>query len=100
MTDRALYVRLEAKPGKEAEVEAFLKQARALVMEERRTAAWFALRIGPSSFAVFDAFDGEAGREAHLKGKVAEALKARAPDLFANQLDIVRVEVIADKLPG
>jgi quinol monooxygenase YgiN len=100
MTDRAVYVRLEAKPGKEAEVEAFLKEARSLVMEERRTAVWFALRIGPSSFAIFDAFDGEAAREAHLQGKVAEALKARAAELFANQLHIVPVEVIADKLPG
>ncbi len=99
MTALALYVRLEAKPGKEHEVEAFLKDARSLVLEERDTDAWFALRLGPSTFAIFDAFANASGREAHLKGKVAATLVEMAPELFANQLEIVRVEVIADKLP-
>jgi quinol monooxygenase YgiN len=99
MTALALYVRLEAKPGKEQQVEALLKDARALVLDEHDTAAWFALRLGPSTFAIFDAFANEGGREAHLKGKVAAKLMEMAPELFANQLEIVRVEVIADKLP-
>ncbi len=99
MTSLALYVRLEAKPGKEEEVAAFLGQARTMVMEEPETRAWFALRLGPSTFAIFDVFDDEHGRDAHLNGKVAAALMAKAPELFANSLEIVRVEVIADKLP-
>ncbi len=99
MTTLALYVRLEAKPGKEHEVEALLKDVRSLVLEERDTVAWFALRLGPSTFAIFDAFSGESGREAHLKGRVAAKLTEMAPELFANPLELVRVEVIADKLP-
>ncbi len=99
MTALALYVRLEAKPGKEQQVEAFLRDARSLVLEERETLAWFALRIGPSTFAIFDAFPNESGRDAHLNGKVAAKMMEMAPELFANQLEIVRVEVIADKLP-
>jgi quinol monooxygenase YgiN len=98
MTTLALYLRLEAKPGKEQEVEDFLKKARSAVMNEPETKAWFALRIGPSTFAIFDAFSDERGREAHLHGEVAAALTARAPELFANALEIVRVEVVADKL--
>ena len=99
MTALALYVRLEAKPGKEHEVEAFLKEARSLVLEEQDTTAWFALRLGPSTFAIFDAFPDERGREAHLTGRSAAKLMEMAAELFANPLEIVRVEVIADKLP-
>lgn len=99
MTTLALYVRLEAKPGKEHEVEALLRDVRSLVLEEQDTVAWFALRLGPSTFAIFDAFSGESGREAHLKGRVAAKLTEMAPELFANPLELVRVEVIADKLP-
>ena len=98
MTTLALYLRLEAKPGKEEEVENLLKDARSAVLDEPGTKAWFALRIGPSTFAIFDAFADEQGREAHLNGKVAAGLTAKAPDLFANQLEIVRVDVVADKL--
>ena len=100
MTTLALYVRLEAKPGKEQEVEALLIDARELVVEEADTVAWFALRIGPSTFAIFDVFADEGGRDAHLAGEAVRALIARAPDLFANQVDVVRVGVVADKLPG
>ena len=79
-TTLALYVRLEAKPGKEHEVEALLKDVRSLVLEERDTVGWFALRLGPSTFAIFDAFSGESGREAHLKGRVAAKLTEMAPN--------------------
>jgi quinol monooxygenase YgiN len=99
MTSLALYVRLEAKPGKEEEVAAFLRDARSLVMDEPETIAWFAIRLGPSTFAIFDAFANERGREAHLSGRVAAALTEKAPELFANHLEIIRLEVIADKLP-
>ena len=85
MTTLALYLRLEAKPGKEQEVEALLRAARSDVMKEPGTRAWFALRLGPSTFAIFDAFADESGREAHLNGAVAAGLMARAPELFANQ---------------
>ncbi len=99
MTTHALYVRLEAKPGKEQDVEALLREARSTVLREPETAAWFALRLGPSTFAIFDAFSDEQGREAHLNGSVAAALTAKAPELFANPLEFIRVGVIADKLP-
>jgi quinol monooxygenase YgiN len=100
MTKVALWVPLEAKPGKEKDVEAFLNQGRALVDQEPETTAWFAIKMGPSQFGIFDAFPGESGRDAHLAGKVAQALMARAPDLFSKPPEIHKVDVIADKLPG
>ena len=85
MVTVALYVKLDAKPGKEAEVESFLKGGLAIVQEEPATTAWFALRIGPSTFGIFDAFPDEAGRAAHLAGRVAAALMAKAADLLATR---------------
>ncbi|MFL5732104.1 MAG: putative quinol monooxygenase, partial [Chloroflexia bacterium] len=70
----ALFVRLEAKPGKEADVESFLRSGLSIVQEEPGTTTWFALRFGPSTFGIFDAFPDESGRQAHLAGRVAEAL--------------------------
>jgi quinol monooxygenase YgiN len=99
MTQHALYVQLEAKPGKEEEVAAFLSGARSMVVEEPDTTAWFAMRMGPRMFGIFDAFTTERGRDAHLQGKVAKQLMAKAPQLFANQPEIQRVDIIADKLP-
>ncbi len=99
MTQHALYVQLEAKPGKEQEVATFLAGARSMVDQEPGTTAWFAIRMGPRTFAIFDAFANERGREAHLTGKVATQLMAKAPDLFANTPEIHRLDVIADKLP-
>jgi quinol monooxygenase YgiN len=95
----ALYVKLEAKPGKEAEVESFLKGALPIVQEEPATIAWFALRMGPSTFGIFDAFPNEAGRAAHMSGKVAAALMAKAADLLAKPPSIDRIDVLASKLP-
>ena len=95
MVTVGLFVRMEAKPGKEAEVEAFLKSGLALVQEEPETAAWYAIRMGPSTFGIFDAFPGDSGRQAHLSGKVAAALMAKAPDLFSQPPTIEKVDVLA-----
>jgi quinol monooxygenase YgiN len=100
MVKKALYVRLEAKPGQEAAVEAFVRSGLPLVEQEPATAAWFGLRLGPSTFGIFDAFADESGRQAHLAGKVATALKQKASELFATPPKIESVEVLAAKLPG
>jgi quinol monooxygenase YgiN len=99
-TTVGLYVPLEAKPGREADVEAFLKSAVPLVDAEPATTAWFAIRLGPSSFAIFDVFPNEDGRAAHLQGAVAAALMEKAGELFAQPPNIQRVDVLADKIPG
>jgi quinol monooxygenase YgiN len=98
MAKVALYVKLEAKPGKEAEVEKFLKDGLALVQQEPATVAWFGIRMGPTTFGIFDAFPDEAGRQAHLNGKVAAALMARAPELLAEPPKIEKIDVLASKL--
>ena len=100
MVKLALYVRLEAKPGKEQEVADFLRSGLPLVEEEPATIAWFGLQLGPTTFGIFDAFPDEAGRQAHLSGKVAAALMAKASDLFSQPPAIEKVEVLAAKLPG
>jgi len=99
MVTVALFVRLEAKPGKEAEVENFLNSGLALVEEEPETTAWFAIRMGPSTFGIFDAFPDDSGRQAHLSGKVAAALMANAATLLAQPPVIEKVDVLAAKLP-
>jgi quinol monooxygenase YgiN len=99
MVKKALFVRLEAKPGKEAEVESFLRGGLSVVQEEPATTAWFGIRLGPTTFGIFDAFPDEAGRQAHLSGKVAAALMAKAPDLLAKAPVIENVDVLAAKLP-
>jgi quinol monooxygenase YgiN len=98
-TKLSLFVRLEAKPGKEAEVAAFLMQGLELAQQEPTTPVWFALRLGPSTFGVFDAFADEAGRQAHLNGRIAQALMAKASDLLASAPVIERIEVLGAKLP-
>ncbi|OWV98500.1 antibiotic biosynthesis monooxygenase [Rhizobium sp. R72] len=100
MTKRAIYVELKARSGKAEEVAAFLKSAKSLVEQEPGTVAWFAIRYDQSTFAIFDAFDDEAGRQAHLNGKVAAALMARAEELLAEAPQLRTPEVLADKLPG
>jgi quinol monooxygenase YgiN len=100
MVKVALYVRLEAKAGKEAEVESFLRGGLAIVREEPATTAWFAIRMGPSTFGIFDAFPDDAGRQAHLTGRVAAALMAKAGELLAQPPSIEKVDVLAAKLPG
>ena len=94
----ALLVRLEAKPGKEAAVADFIRSGLPLVLAEPATTAWFGIQLGPSTFGIFDAFPDESGRQAHLAGKVAAALKERAEELFAEPPTIEQVDVLAAKL--
>jgi quinol monooxygenase YgiN len=100
MVTVSLFVRLEAKPGKESEVAAFLKQGLELANQETRTPIWFALRLGPSTFAIFDAFRDEQDRQSHLNGPIAQALMAQAPNLLASPPVIDRLEVLGAKLPA
>jgi quinol monooxygenase YgiN len=95
----ALFVRLEAKNGKENEVAAFLDQALKMATEEATTPVWFALRLGPSTFGVFDAFKDEAGRQNHLKGPIAQALMANASELLSAPPSIEHLDVLGAKLP-
>lgn len=97
MVSKALYVHLEAKPGKESDVEKFLVSALPLVEAEPGTATWYAIRTGPSSFGIFDTFADDTGRQAHLSGKVAAALMAKAPELLAKPPSIDKVDVLAAK---
>ena len=94
----ALWVRLRAKPGKENEVAKFLEGALPLAQGEGQTPVWFALRIGQSEFAIFDAFPDDAGRKAHLAGPIAAALMAKAPQLLADSPRIEQVDVLAAKV--
>ncbi len=98
MVSVALLVRLQAKPGKESEVEAFLRSGLAIVQQEPATTAWFAIRMGPSTFGIFDAFPDETGRNAHLTGQVAAALMAKASDLLSEAPVIEKVDVLAAKV--
>lgn len=98
MLTKGLLVRVDAKPGKEQAVEEFLRSGEPLVENEPATKAWFAVRLGASSFGIFDAFPDEAGRQAHLTGKVAEALKTRASELFLGPPRIEPLDVLAAKM--
>ncbi len=100
MANVGLFVRLESKPGKETEVENFLKGGLAIVQEEPATTTWFAIRLGPSTFGIFDTFPDEAGRQAHLSGKVAAALMEKAPELLAQPPSIEKADILASKLPS
>lgn len=98
MVHVALFARLEAKPGKEEEVAAFLSSALALANAEPATTVWFAWRMGTSTFGIFDAFADDAGRQAHLAGPIAAALMAKAPELLAGPPTIEALEILAAKL--
>ena len=100
MVKVGLLVRMVAKPGKEAEVAGFLEGALSAANAERQTIAWFALRLGPAEFGIFDAFPDEAGRKAHLSGPIAAALMKRAGELFRDPPRIEQVDVLAAKLPA
>lgn len=95
---KALFVRLEAKPGKERDVEAFLNENLPLLEREPGTMAWFAIRMGPLTYGIFDAFLDDVDREAHLAGTAAEALKARSEELFRTPPLIERLDVLVAKL--
>ena len=97
MAKYALLARVEAKPGKEEAVEQFLKSALPLAEDEKDTVSWYALKISPSTFGIFDTFHDEAGREAHLNGKIAAALMQHADELLAKPPIIEKVELLAVK---
>jgi quinol monooxygenase YgiN len=98
MVKEALFVRLEAKPGKESEVESFLRGGLSIVQGEPATTEWFALRMGPTTFGIFDVFQDESGRQAHLSGRVAAALKSKSAELLAQPPTIEKADVLAAKL--
>jgi quinol monooxygenase YgiN len=100
MVTVGVLARLEAKPGKEDEVQSFLEGALPLAQDEQETVAWFAVRLGPSTFGIFDVFPDEAGRQAHLSGPIADALMARADELLSQPPSIETHDVLAAKLPG
>ena len=95
----ALFARLEAKAGKEKEVAQFLEKGLEMANQEATTPLWFALRIGPSTFGIFDAFADEAGRQNHLNGPIAKALMAHASELLAKPPVIEQLDVLGAKLP-
>src|SRR5258707_2399637 len=89
-----LLVTLEARAGKEADAEAFLKSAQPLALKEKATLKWYAIKIGPGKFGIFDTFANEAGRNAHLTGEIAKAFAARASELFATPALVENVEIL------
>ena len=97
MINKALAVKLVAKPGKESEVESFLNAGLALVDEEPLTVTWYAIKFDENTFGIFDTFHGDEGRDAHLSGKVAEALMAKAAELLSEPPTIEKVDVLASK---
>ena len=99
MIKAALFVKLEAKPGKEREVEQFLKDGLHVIEDEADTISWYAIRTGFSTFAIFDTFPGDQGRQAHLTGEVAKALTAKASQLLACSPTIEKADVLAVKTP-
>lgn len=97
MAKQAIWVMLKAKPGKETDVEAFLKQGAIMSNDEPQTVTWYGVKMGPGVYGVFDTFNDEAGRDAHLNGPIAKALMANASELFSNEIKIETMEILADK---
>lgn len=100
MSKLAIWAQLEAKPGKEKEVEEFLKSAQPLAEREDGTLTWYAIKLGPGKFGIFDTFANENGRNAHLNGEIAKALFAKAADLLAKPPEIAKPEILASKSAG
>jgi len=98
MTNAALWVSLEAKPGKEKAVEEFLRGGLPIVDREPATITWYAIKMGPSTYGIFDTFPDEKGRQAHLSGEVAKALKQKADELFAKPPSFEKLDVLAAKV--
>src|SRR5271155_5432491 len=97
MAKFAIYVSLKAKPGEEKDVEAFLKQGAEMAKNEAFTVNWYGLKEAEGHYSVFDTFNDEAGRDAHLNGEIAKALMAKASELFANPLKINKIDILADE---
>ncbi len=100
MDKLALLVLLNARPGKEQEVETFLKSAQPLALRETDTSTWYAVKLSPGKFGIFDTFKDETGRNAHLGGEIAKALFAKAEDLFSTPPLVEKLEILASKAPG
>ena len=92
-----ILVVLEAKAGKEQEVETFLKSALPLAQAETQTVGWYAFKLGPSTFGIFDTFADQSGRDAHLSGEIAKALFAKAGELLAKPPQVQQADVLAAK---
>jgi quinol monooxygenase YgiN len=97
MVKTGLFVRLEAKPGKENDVEVFLRDGLAVVQQEPATTTWYAIKLGPLTYGIFDTFADDAGRQAHLTGRVATALMARSAELFSQPPVIEKIDILAAK---
>jgi quinol monooxygenase YgiN len=97
MAKQAIWVMLKAKPGKESDVEAFLKQGATMSNDEPKTVTWYGVKMAPGMYGVFDTFDDEEGRDAHMSGEIAKALMANAPELFSNEIRIEQMEILASK---
>ena len=97
MSKLALYGRMKAKPGKEAEVEAFLMQGATMAQDEQGTVDWFAIKEDDGAYSIFDTFETEAARDAHLNGEIAKALMAKANELFTEPPQIHKISVLAKK---
>lgn len=100
MSKLAIWVQIEAKPGKEQTVAEFLKSAQALAEREQGTLAWYAVNLGGARFGIFDTFADEKGREAHLTGEIAKALFGKAQELLAREPEVHKLEILAAKEPG
>lgn len=100
MPKLAIWAQLKAKPGKEQEVEKFLQSAQPLAEKEPETVTWYAVKMAPGSYGIFDTFAEESGRNAHLTGDIAKALFAKAEELFAEPPQVHKLEVLAAKVPG
>lgn len=100
MDKLAIFALLHAKRGKEKEVEQFLKFAQPLAERETGTTTWYAVKLGPAEYGIFDTFKDEAGRNAHLTGEIAKALFAKAEDLFAAPPEVEKLEIVASKAPA
>jgi len=98
MPSVALYVKMEAKPEKVDEVASFLKSALPLVNQEPDTVSWYAIRLGPTTFSIFDTFEGDEGRQAHLNGQVAAALMGKVDELLTGPPEIHQVDLVAAKV--
>ena len=97
MAKQAIWVMLKAKPGKEQDVESFLKTGATMSQDEPKTVTWYGVKMAEGMYGVFDTFDDEAGRDAHMNGAIAKALMAKAPELFSNEIRIEKMEILASK---
>ncbi len=97
MVKVGLFVQLEVKPGKENDVEAFLRDGLAVVQQEPATTTWYAIKLGPLTYGIFDTFPDDVGRQAHLTGRVAAALMARSAELFSQPPAIEKIDILATK---